>query len=356
MDEIEDESQFDEETQFDSFTIDSVKGKEATITLPVKPQNATGLKKATIKLKIDTGSSGNTVPMRIIRQMYKNDRHTIGKNLTQENVKLTAYNGRSIKYCGTIHMQLYRHGKWRNTKFYAIDTDNYRAPAILGLKTCEDLRIITVHSTDSIAESQPIKTRGDLKTKFPQQFDTIGNFDGELTPHPKDNAEPSIAAPRKCSLHKEGRIKAGLIDTEKKGINRRVSEQHRIQDQTIRRSTTSTMKTVLPPLLPGQHVRVLSQKNNRWFPGTIIDTRNAPRSYIIKTNGRTIRRNRGDIRPITPPRATTANRAPHATDTPTNNNRGAPQADPKPAANGDGGGRTGPTRSGRTPKPNPKYS
>jgi len=229
MDEFQDENESDDEaSQFDSFIVDSVeKGngrKEATITLPVKPQNATGLKKATIKLKIDTGASGNTVPMRIVRAMYKNDRRKINENLTQERIRLTAYNGKSIRYYGTTYMRLYKNGKWHNIKFYAIDTENYRAPAILGLKSCEDLQIVTIHNTDSIAESQPVNTIGDLKAKFPQQFDTIGCFDGEVTLHLKDDAKPFIAAPRKCSIHMKARIKAELDDMENKSIIRRVDE------------------------------------------------------------------------------------------------------------------------------------
>ena len=71
--------------------------REVFTTIPIKPPNTTSTK-LKIKLKIDTGASGNTLPMRTMEQIYNTD-EKIQNVLTQENVKLTAYNGKEIKYC-----------------------------------------------------------------------------------------------------------------------------------------------------------------------------------------------------------------------------------------------------------------
>lgn len=41
-------------------------------------------------------------------------------------------------------------------------------------------------------------------------------------------------------------------------------------------------KHELTPSILGQFVRILSQKNNRWFPGTAISREDSPRSYKLK--------------------------------------------------------------------------
>ena len=52
----------------------------------------------------------------------------------------------------------------------------------------------------------------------------IGNFEGEVTLILKEDAEPFIAAPRKCSVHMRDRIRKELEDMEEKGIIRKVNE------------------------------------------------------------------------------------------------------------------------------------
>lgn len=56
----------------------------------------------------------------------------------------------------------------------------------------------------------------------------------------------------------------------------------------------------LPPLSPGEQVRILNRNTKTWTPGTIKHQCRQPRSYIVETpNGATLRRNRSHLRPIT---------------------------------------------------------
>lgn len=202
---------------------------EVFTKLDIIPPGITG-RKFDIKLKLDTGASGNTLPLRIIKKIYGEN---YSKHVIRENVKLTAYNGKTISYKGSIHMNLVRSHKEFRTKFYIIDVpeiNGYRVPAILGLPSCEELGLITINDLKSQKSTQPLKhnltnlTLDALKAMFPESFDAIGNIEGKVKLHLKDNAEPFIAAPRKCSIHMKDKIKAELDNMEDKGIIRKVNE------------------------------------------------------------------------------------------------------------------------------------
>ena len=62
-----------------------------------------------IKLKVDTGAAGNTLPLRTYKQMYKT---FPPKDILEptRNVKLVAYNGQEIPCLGSTNLQL-RFGK-----------------------------------------------------------------------------------------------------------------------------------------------------------------------------------------------------------------------------------------------------
>ena len=86
-----------------------------------------------LKLKVDTGASGNTLPVRIAKQMYGEIWQS--KIEPVPNVKLTADNGGEIECCGVLKILCrYKNCQWRKYKFYVVDVDG---PAILGLRACE---------------------------------------------------------------------------------------------------------------------------------------------------------------------------------------------------------------------------
>jgi hypothetical protein len=181
-----------------------------------------------INFKLDTGASGNTIPLRILKEIYDCP-DEIKENVQKEKVKLTAYNGLPIKYIGTMTMPIKRNDTWFETNFYVIDVENinYKVPAILGLATCEMLNLIQVN-VDSITNNQSIqdiKSVDDLKKHYPKQFDTIGNMPGKVKIQLKPDATPYIAPPRKCPINLKEQIKEELDDMVKKGIIREISEQ-----------------------------------------------------------------------------------------------------------------------------------
>ena len=183
-----------------------------------------------LELKVDTGSPGNTLPVRIARQMYGEMWQS--KVETVPNVKLTAYNGGEIECCGVLKILCrYKESQWRKYKFYVVDVDG---PAILGLRACEQMHVVTINAIKSsancpvpagTAQKTNVTSIEDLKKQFPEQFDRIGSFEGKASLFLKRDARPSIDAPRKCSIHLKARLQQELDTMENDGIIRKI-EHH----------------------------------------------------------------------------------------------------------------------------------
>ena len=120
---------------------------EAFVVLDVQPPGLKGTG-YTLRLKIDSGASGNTLPMRTFRQMYGNKADT--RNLLEpaNGIKLTAYNGEEIRCMGTLDMKCqHKSSGWKTTRFYVVDVPG---PAVVGLPTSEILNLVTIN-VDGVA-------------------------------------------------------------------------------------------------------------------------------------------------------------------------------------------------------------
>ena len=72
-------------------------------------------------------------------------------------------------------------------------------------------------------------------------------------------------------------------------VNRRMRQLKTKQKHYHDRNSTKE----LPPLLPGEHVRVRPEQGSKvWTPAVVKQHHNAPRSYIVDTGRRQLRRNR----------------------------------------------------------------
>ena len=99
-----DRNDFASDKVFSSITISSLDGPphatntEAFTIIDIICPSLNGQQK--LKAKIDTGAGGNTLPIRIIEDMYPHGRYkTIIKPC---HVRLTAYNGSEIRCIGTV--------------------------------------------------------------------------------------------------------------------------------------------------------------------------------------------------------------------------------------------------------------
>ena len=89
-------------------------------------------------------------------------------------------------------------------------------------------------------------------------------------------------------------------------------DRDQLQQRSARMISEDGEKSTLPPLIPGQFVRIQSHRNNKWFPGVVIKPHSSPRSYLLRSNGRVIRRNRVHIREAAKDEQTKCEQSPRA--------------------------------------------
>ncbi|XP_014673072.1 PREDICTED: uncharacterized protein LOC106813454 [Priapulus caudatus] len=146
--------------------------------------------KTTLKVKVDTGAQGNTLPLRIYRRMFP-------KLLDSED-------------------------------FFIVECDG---SALLGLPSSRALKLVTVHCALSTnpkigtkACLPPIRSTGDLTRQYPGQVDKIGNFPGEYHITLDPNIPPVVHAPRKTPIQLKDEIKSQIDAMEQQGVIRKVIE------------------------------------------------------------------------------------------------------------------------------------
>jgi hypothetical protein len=194
---------------------------EAHISIHIKPAD---LPPCHLKLKVDTGAQANTLPYRTYKQMYPDRIDEDGKPLHQHlappDATLAAYNGSHIECAGTINIPCqYRDSQWIDAKFFVV---NVPGPAVLGLPSCEDLQVVTLHC--AVGSPKQINTTEDLVTAYPNQFDSIGEFRTvhKLTIDP--NVPPRIDPPRRIPIALKDKIKSELDKMVEQDVIRRIEE------------------------------------------------------------------------------------------------------------------------------------
>ena len=121
-------------------SIDKTVRDSAYTELKVQVPNIKGTHN--LKLKIDTGASGNTLPIRTYHQMFGDK--PFNQVLKQvKNITLSAYNGQTIHCVGSIILRIkFQQPDFIDALFYVV---NVPGPAIVGLPTCEALKLVTIN-------------------------------------------------------------------------------------------------------------------------------------------------------------------------------------------------------------------
>ena len=105
---------------------------EAFVLINIKLPNRNGIHK--LRLKINTGAQGNTLPVSTFHRMFPEKLDTDGfPNIKKQfiNKKLIAYNGTPIKCFGNIKIPCqYNKSDWHVSTFHIVDL---QGPAVLGL-------------------------------------------------------------------------------------------------------------------------------------------------------------------------------------------------------------------------------
>ena len=233
--EIQSESSESDTENFEPLRFSVITGKDeigeeviTEIDIRVPESNC----KAKLTVKVDTGATGNTIPLRIFKAMCpgKVDENGFPKSgtLRKSNVRLLAYNGTNIEQYGviTIPCAYGKKSKYQNMDFYVVKT---KGPAILGLVSSVSLKLVSIHCSvikgqRQNASTRPIESIDDLMKIYPDQFDRIGNFPGEYHICTDPNILPIVHAQRKTPIPLKDEIKKSLEEMEALNVIRRVRE------------------------------------------------------------------------------------------------------------------------------------
>ena len=209
-------------------------------------------------LKIDTGAQGNILPVSTFCRIFPEKLDTDGfPNIKKQfiNKKLIAYNGTPIKCFGNIKIPCqYNKSDWYVSIFHIVDV---QGPAVLGLPSLEQLKLITFHCTVKKEDvfQTPAATRTnatkDLMQMYPDQFDKIGSMPGEVRLSVNKNIHPHNDAPRKTPIALKDYIKQELDNMVKNKIIRKETKADPVLDQLQGIITTGWPDSIkdLPPVI-----------------------------------------------------------------------------------------------------------
>lgn len=108
-----------------------------------------------LRLKIDTGASGNTLPLCTFKQMYGASPQSMEYLKAAFNVKITSYTGDDPL--------LWNHHASTKSSMSLVDVSG---PAVVGLPTSELLSLVTVN-VDAMAKRETMDTRDDKQKRYP---------------------------------------------------------------------------------------------------------------------------------------------------------------------------------------------
>ena len=152
-------------------------------------------------------------------------------SLSPSDVTLTSYGGSRIKHHGTVTIPCSYKGESTRASFYVTDTPG---PAIIGLPTSSDLKLLTVNFSiqknvpaprkDTASKEQPTKDKQDLISQYPKCFNGVGKFQGEYHIVPDPNVPPVVHPPRRVPISLKDDIKKELDEMVENGIIVKIEE------------------------------------------------------------------------------------------------------------------------------------
>ena len=169
---------------------------------------------ASLRVKVDTGAQGNILPLCIFHRMFPeklapNGYPAEGTTKKRQTI-LQACNGTTIKQLGVVTLSCkHKDTEWHSSDFFVTESEG---PAILGLLSSRQLRLVTIHcmvQTATTPATQPIHDAMDLKRLYPDRFNGIGDFEGELHITLREDAQPVVQPPWKYPIQLLKEIRTG---------------------------------------------------------------------------------------------------------------------------------------------------
>ncbi|XP_072170543.1 uncharacterized protein [Diadema setosum] len=244
---VEDQPEF-EELAFD--TIDSGRRESVTTSFKIKLDNRKGTHNLTAK--VDTRAQANTLPVRTYRRMFPErilpDGTPNDLYLSQDSSMLTAYNGTQIQQHGKVTIPCqWNDSPWIDTSFYVVNSEG---PVIMGLQSSMAFNLITLHCP---INDVPIEDVNTLLNAFPDQFDTIGNFQGEQHLKTDPNVPSRRDAPRKMPIALKDCVRQELNRMEAQGVIKKMEEPTEwVNSITYATKKDGSIRICLDPRRPNQ--------------------------------------------------------------------------------------------------------
>ena len=243
-------------------------------------------RKINLQCKVDTGAQSNVLPIRLLRiiapEKFDDEGNLKPEVLEKNEAVLSAYGGSVIKQLGTINISCKYKEKKINCIFYVTDTSG---PAILGLKACIALKLVSLHctlrtnqsnqadptssfnspaqnpgtckkSSSYIGSHVPLEERPSITSKqelmdmYPECFNgTVGCFD-DYTYHITLDPEvsPVVHAPRKVPIELKDKLQAELREMESQDIIAKVTQPTDwVNSLVIREKENGRLRLCLDP-------------------------------------------------------------------------------------------------------------
>lgn len=162
-----------------------------------------------VSLKVDTGASCNTLPVKIYKQLSN-------APLTKLSRKFTTYMGQEIPVLGKCTLQVEYQSKYYVQEYVVI---NKNVRPLLGLHGCREFGLV---NEEGIVGT--INVNNDIVKDYNEVFQGIGKLPGEHTIKLKPDAVPAVYAARRVPFRIRDRFKAHLNDMLEKELIVKVTE------------------------------------------------------------------------------------------------------------------------------------
>ena len=207
------------------------------------------------ELKIDSGAEANVIPLSVYRRLFP---ERVGANglplrryLRKSNRVLEAYGGVRVPHFGTVNIPCEYIGKKFMCRFFLCDIEG---PMLVGLPTCEALKIVTICVVDEVAvkedgacaedgdtrnqdegyidpcvpisERPRINGKEDLRRMYPECFETKGKhfLDFEYSIKLDPSVKPQANPPRRVPLELKDKLRVKLEEMLERGVIYKVNE------------------------------------------------------------------------------------------------------------------------------------
>ncbi|XP_045104351.1 uncharacterized protein LOC123499883 [Portunus trituberculatus] len=220
---------------------------DVLVSIPGQPRNHV------LHAKIDTGADGNILPLRCFNMLPP------GLLLRKENVRITAYNNYPIPHHGSVTLKTQHGSVSCEAIFYVVETDG---PIILGLPTCEQLRVITIHTHSVhmnpdghaataamlVNNSLPVKSTKHLHSLYPDCFEGLGRFSGTAHIELDPDTRPVVHPPRKCPIHLREALEKELDRMQKLGVIEKMDDPTEwVSSLVVARKPNGSLRVCLDP-------------------------------------------------------------------------------------------------------------